>query len=210
MNQNNFNNMMGNFDNNMIQLNTQNNINQMMNMMIEMKNNIQMIMNMMSQMMNNCQMMINMMTQNMNINNNGINNNMNNMGMEMNNNMIGNMNNLNKMSEMFTNINNTFNASIAHYDPFEGRLDKRINIGFDKAGEPKVMLACPINATISELLDGYFKKAVISNEKRKDIYFVFNSQRLSQKDVRQLDEVGFINGSRILVIDKINVRGGRE
>ena len=157
------------------------------------------------QMLNN--MLLNQILTNKKLNNNNnfnnmmnpINNTLNNMNINMMNNQ--NMQNIMNNNMMNSNVMNMINNNDNDIDPWEGNTAHRINIHFDwlnNWGGHRRNLSVPINITVTELIEGFIKKFKAEKE---NIYFLFNSKKLKNKDSRKIEEIGMCNGCDVHVIE---------
>ena len=200
-----------NFNNSMGNMNMYNNMN--------MNNNMNMCNNM------------NMNNMNMNMNNMNMNNNMNMalfaqmcnmnqmMGQIMQNfqNMQNNQNIQNPQN--IQNCNNSGgnldfrNLKVECYDPFYGNSQTRKNVKFIQTTGKIFVVSAPINITVRELIDGFFKKVGILNKSlQKQVGFIFNGRSLKDTKSKELineliSEAGINDGSKILVVDQGEVLG---
>ena len=102
------------------------------------------------------------------------------------------------------------NAVDTGYDPFQNNSQRKINIFFEKmTGGRKIMLLSPINITISELIEGFFKKVGILNPDLKiHVNFLFNGKSLRNEPMNKLiSDAGCVDGSKILVVDLKDILG---
>ena len=158
------------------------------------------------QMLNN--MLLNQILTNKKLNNNNnnfnnmmnpINNTLNNMNINMMNDQ--NMQNIMNNNMMNSNVMNMINNNDNDIDPWEGNTAHRINIHFDwlnNWGGHRRNLSVPINITVTELIEGFIKKFKAEKE---NIYFLFNSKKLKNKDSRKIEEIGMCNGCDVHVIE---------
>ena len=182
--------------------------------------------------------MCNNMNMNMynNMNNNNMNMNMNNMNnMNMNMALLAQMCNMNQMmgqiiqnmqnnqniqnSQNIQNCNNSGdnldfrNLQVKCYDPFEGNSQTRINIQFVQTTGKSFVVSAPINITVRELIDGFFKKVGILNKNlQKQVGFLFNGRSLKEVQSKEpinelISEARIYDGSKILVVDQGEVLG---
>ena len=74
-------------------------------------------------------------------------------------------------------------------------------------------MPAPINVTIFQLINGFFQKVGILNpDLQCKVNFLYNARTLNRFENQQpnnktVDEVGFNDGSKVLVIDLQNILG---
>ena len=168
-------------------------------------------------------------------NNNGnfMNNNNNDNNMMMDNpqmNMINFMDNFMKAYENMNNINNfsrmqferpteVQNPSVVggllprvktteNYNPFNDFDGPKINVYFQTPVGYKINMVLPYNAKLEDILIKYITKVGIGpNTIDKDIYFLFGGNKIKKDDKRTAQEIGMINGSVVIVLDKNGIIG---
>ena len=100
-----------------------------------------------------------------------------------------------------------------NYDPFNGNAQIRYNVYFQLSTGKRVVLSVPINATVSQLLDGFFKKyGILNPELQCQINFVYNGKALKRfinglPNNKKITDESINNGPTILVVDLKDILG---
>ena len=206
-----------NFFNNINNIN--NNTNNNMNMM----SNILQMYYMNETMYNMNKMMLNQLMQNCNnsLNSNEINNLNNNGGFNMNQMMqnqimlnFQKMQNLQNIQKCDNPLNNNEGISVLNdysFDPFQGNNHRRINIFFELNTGRKFRVTAPINITVYELIDGFFKKVgLLNTELQRRFNFLFNGWQLKrfingEHNNKLITDVGLVDGFKVFVVEPQNL-----
>ena len=127
---------------------------------------------------------------------------------KMNDNQNNSMKFVNGGNQNYTKTNFPKNNSNEAYDPFQGCSGDKINIRFKiSTGETFNMLA-PSNAKLKDVLVKYVLKMGLGPEViESSIYFICNGFKIKKQENRTLAQMGYLNGTVILVIDKKGIMG---
>jgi len=84
----------------------------------------------------------------------------------------------------------------------------KINIFFQNSSGTKVNVLSPSDITVEDLLLNYVQKIGLGvNVIDSAIYFLFSGAKLKRNDKRKIYELGILNGTIIIVIDRNAVCG---
>jgi len=131
-----------------------------------------------------------------------------------------NMNNINNFSRMQferqTEVQNTGvvggllprKKTTENYDPFYDFNGQKFNVFFQTPVGYKVNMVVPYNAKLEEVLFKYVTKVGVGPDTiDKDIYFLFGGNKIKKNEKRTAQEIGMIDGSIVIVLDKKGIIG---
>ena len=112
---------------------------------------------------------------------------------------------LNQMN--FMNMNNqNLNMINNMNNPINNIKEKKITLIFQKSGYlKKTFVNCYLNDKISNIIEKYRE---LSDDQDKELKFLFNARTINPLET--VSEVGFKNGSLIIVVSLENMRGGKN
>ena len=166
---------------------------------------------------------------NNNLNNNNFNNNNNANMMNMNMNMYDFLNTTWNMFQIYNNQKNINHStmrivkkdslddidyekikkkSITIFDIKPNYQGNKINIFFQDSRGTKVNVLSPFDISVKDLLKNYVTKMGLGeNVIDSGIYFLFNGGKLKKDEKKNIYELGILNGTIIIVIDRNAVMG---
>jgi len=131
-----------------------------------------------------------------------------------------NMNNINNFSRMQferqTEVQNTGviggllprKKTTENCDPFYDFNGQKFNVFFQTPVGYKVNMIVPYNAKLEEVLFKYVTKVGVGPDIiDKDIYFLFGGNKIKKNEKRTAQEIGMIDGSVVIVLDKKGIIG---
>ena len=95
-----------------------------------------------------------------------------------------------------------------NYDPFINFNGEKFNVFFQTPVGYKVNMVVPYNAKLEDILVKYVTKVGVGpNTIDQDIYFLFGGNKIKKDDQRTAQEIGMIDGSVVIVLDKKGIIG---
>ena len=95
-----------------------------------------------------------------------------------------------------------------NYDPFINFNGEKFNVFFQTPVGYKVNMIVPYNAKLEDILVKYVTKVGVGpNTIDQDIYFLFGGNKIKKDDQRTAQEIGMIDGSVVIVLDKKGIIG---
>ena len=95
-----------------------------------------------------------------------------------------------------------------NYDPFLNFNGEKFNVFFQTPVGYKVNMVVPYNAKLEDILVKYVTKVGVGpNTIDQDIYFLFGGNKIKKDDKRTAQEIGMIDGSVVIVLDKKGIIG---
>ena len=93
-------------------------------------------------------------------------------------------------------------------DPFINFNGQKFNVFFQTPVGYKVNMVVPYNAKLEDILVKYITKVGIGPDTiDKDIYFLFGGNKIKKGDKRTAQDIGMIDGSVVIVLDKKGIIG---
>ena len=120
-----------------------------------------------------------------------------------------NKNNINILNNQIPNSNLIPEQKRQFVDYLPGNNNRRINICFQTQSKYNFYIVAPINIRVKDLLLASAKEMGISPDLLgKNIFFLFNGHRIRINEEKDLISYGFVDCSKIIVLDTINMIGG--
>ena len=141
---------------------------------------------------------------------NMMNNNVFNQNMMNNNAFNQNMNNINGNNQ--NNINNNLRGNrVINCDPFQGYNCMKYNVTFESSSGLKMNMPVPITIKVKDLFRTFVQRAGLHEGViGKNINFIFNALYVNPFEERTIQQFGFTDYTKILVLDISNLLGGEH
>ena len=130
-----------------------------------------------------------------------------------------NYNNFNNYNSNFNNIyNNNYNKSnlnqtvklksVSFMDIFPEKLGRKFNIFFQTPEGHKITVLVPETAKTKDVLVKFVSKiGLTENDIDNTIIFIYSARKIKKNENRTLNEMGILDGSIIITMDKSGVLG---
>ena len=126
----------------------------------------------------------------------------------INNNNINNINNYNNNNNK-PNLNQTVRLKkVTFMDIFPEKFEQKMNIFFQTPEGHKINVLVPVTAKMKDVLIKFVTKiGLTENDIDNTIIFIYSARKIKKNENRTLNEMGILNGSIIITMDKSGVLG---
>ena len=129
-----------------------------------------------------------------------------------NNNYINNANNYNINNYSNPNLNKTVKIkSVSFMDIFPEKLEQKFNVFFQAPDGHKITVLVPGTTKMKDVLAKFvYKIGLTENDIDNTIIFIYSARKIKKNENRTLIEMGILNGSIIITMDKSGLLGARN